>query len=345
MNSPQKIFDGRALYADGTTLWCSRGNIFFGINDAGERITRKYSVGGVMERLLSHSKLIRQGLRLGIHHLIPLKNGTFLVSLKKRILILSASGECLHEFSGYQGNKPAHRGICVTPDGAIFLGEYTINLNHRNETRLFRSSDGGKRFECILAFPRTIRHIHFIQYDVYDHCLWLGTGDLDEECKLMRSDDNGDTWQQIGGGNQNWRTVGIVPNPEALYWGTDAGSVAEPNYLIRMPRSSGKLEILSELEGPCHGNSKLKDESVVFSSGVEGGENEKDNRAHLKIFNQRKITELTSMEKNHWPLKVQFGVMRFPMGLETQNDVIFTSYALKNGMESVFRISMEGGIA
>ena len=43
-----------------------------------------------------------------------------------------------------------------------------------------------------LTLPReSVRHIHFVNYDHYEKCLWLGTGDEDFECKLYRSIDNG----------------------------------------------------------------------------------------------------------------------------------------------------------
>jgi hypothetical protein len=54
----------------------------------------------------------------------------------------------------------------------------------------------------------------------------LGTGDADPECRLLRSTDRGESWETVGSGSQLWRAVGITFRPDAVFWGTDAGSDA-----------------------------------------------------------------------------------------------------------------------
>jgi len=333
----RKICHGRALFVQENKIWLAQGLDFFAINAVGERVSPKYSVGKFTDRFFSSIRLSRQLLRLGIHHLLPLNNGGFLVVLKKKTLTLDQEGNVISIFSGYRGNKPGHRGVCMTPDGTIFFGEYTININNDNPTSLYRSTDNGLSFQNILTFAKNeVRHIHFIQWDQFENCLWMGTGDKDHECRLMRSDDNGDTWQIIGAGSQLWRAVGISFTADAIYWGTDAGSVSDPNYIMKMDRNTWRLTKIQEVQGPCHGNGVLADGTVYVSTGVEGGENEQDRCAHLwQIQPYDRVQEVYEMKKDIFPLIVQYGVMRFPNGTENMNCIIFTTMGLKKFGEAV----------
>lgn len=332
----RKIFNGRALYVTAEMIWVAKGLVFYGIDYTGKRITPKYSVGNSIEKIVGAFRLSRQLLRIGIHHILPLADGNILVTLKKRTLIVNRKGDVKNTFSGYNGNKPGHRGICITPTGSIFFGEYTLNMNRENNTRLFRSTDNGESFHCILTFPKEeVRHIHFVQWDQYDHCLWLGTGDEDRECKLMRSADDGDTWNLVGEGSQLWRAVGISCTQGSIYWGTDAGSVPDPNFIIKMDRTNCQIEKVLEVEGPCHGNAVMENGTVLVSTGIEGGKNEKDKLAHMRKIQNGSIEEIINMKKDRYPLILQYGVMRFPSGLEFTNKMVFTSYGLKQYGESV----------
>ena len=333
----RKLCNGRALYVDDTVVWCARGMHFYSIDLNDRRKSKKIWTGSLFEKLLGSIRVTRQLLRIGIHHLIPLCDGSFFVVLKKRSLLLDKDGNVISVFKDYTGNKPGHRGVCRTPDGHIFFAEYSLNNNRKNDSHLFRSSDNGKSFNKILTFKGTeIRHFHFIQYDKYDKSLWLGTGDEDYECKLLRSKNNGDTWETIGEGSQLWRAIGISFTEDAVYWGTDAGSVPDPNYIVRMDRKSGEINKIKQVEGPCHGNASLIDGTVYVSTGVEGGENEQDHFARLYSVRGNHIELLFKEEKDIFPLLLQYGVIRLPQGMESTTRIIFTSYGLKNLGEAVF---------
>lgn len=332
-----KICNGRALYIEQDKIWTAKGLAFYAVDHHGRRITKKYAVGSLFEKMIGAFRLSRQLLRVGIHHLLPLKDGSFLITLKKKTVIVASSGAILTTFSGYRGNKPAHRGVCITPDGTIFFGEYTLNPKRDHNTTLFRSTDNGRTFQAIVTFPENeVRHIHFVQWDKYENCLWMGTGDEDHECKLMRSFDNGDNWETVGSGSQLWRAVGLSCAPDAIYWGTDAGSVPDPNIFIRMSRASHQIEKLKEVQGPCHGNAVLSDGTVYISTGVEGGENEADRFAHLwERRSSGEIKEILKLKKDIWPLILQYGVMRFPSGMEETNTAVCTMYGLSKASECV----------
>lgn len=331
------ILNGRALYTEKDRIWVAKGMTFYAIDYNGKRVTPKYSVGGIKEKLIGAFRFSRQLLRQGLHHLVPLSNGDVFVTAKKISYVVDKNGKIKYTFSGYKGNKPGHQGVCVTPDDTIFFGEYTLNMKRENDTKLYRSVNGGKTFENVLTLPKEqVRHIHFVKYDPYEKCLWLGTGDENYECKLLKSTDNGDTWECVGEGNQDWRAIGICFDENQLTWGTDAGSVPDQNHIVRMDRKTRQIEIIENAEGPCHGCGSFCDGRVFISTGVEGGENEQDNFARLKQIEGDNSCELLKMKKDMLPLILQYGVIRFPLGTENTNKVVFTTMGLKNGGEKVY---------
>ncbi len=332
----KRLTHGRALYVEQDRIWIARGMSFFAVDYNGKRVTARYSAGTTLQKLLSLCFISRQMLREGYHHMQVLNDQSILVTARKKTYIFNRDGTIRNTFTGYLGNKPASQGICVTPDGTIFFGEYTVNVQHTNDTHLYRSTDKGKSFQIILTFPKTIRHIHFIKYDPYEKCLWLGTGDADNEAKLMRSDDNGDTWTTVGEGSQQWRAIGVCFTEDKLVWGTDAGSVPDQNHINAMDRKTHEMHPVCEVEGPCHGCASFSDGRIMISTGVEGGENEKDRYARLKEVKGGTVTDHFKLKKSPFPYIMQYGVMRFPAGTENTNRVVFTAMGLNKGLETVY---------
>ena len=333
----KKVIHGRALYTEEQRIWIAQGMTFFAIDYQGNKVTKKYRVGTVKEKLIGTFRLPRQLLRQGLHHLVPLPNGDIFVTAKKTSYVVSKEGIVKNTFAGYLGNKPGHQGVCVTPDGMIFFGEYTLNMKRENDTHLYRSVDGGITFQVVLTLKKNdVRHIHFVKYDPYEKCIWLGTGDENRENKLMRSYDNGETWETVGEGSQDWRAIGVCFDKDYLTWGTDAGSVPDQNHIIRMDRETNKISIIANAEGPCHGCGSFKDGRIFISTGVEGGENEKDRHARLKTIVSGKEKDVMKYKKDIFPLILQYGVIRFPLGTENTDRVVYTTYGLVRNGEHVY---------
>ncbi len=333
----KKISSGRALYTEQNRIWIAKGMTFYAVNFDGKRVTPKYTIGSFKERVIGTLRLSRQLLRQGIHHLLPLSNGDVFVVAKRIAYLVSKDGKVKSTFTGFLGNKPGHQGVCITPDGTIFFGEYTLNMKRDKDTHLYRSLDGGMTFEKILTLSKNkVRHIHFVKYDPYENCIWLGTGDDDYENLLMRSFDNGENWETVGGGSQDWRAIGVCFDSEHLVWGTDAGSVPDQNHIVQMDRKTHQLKILDNAEGPCHGCGSFLNGRVFISTGVEGGENEKDRLARLKAIDGAEVKTLLTIKKDIFPLILQYGVMRFPLGTENTDKVVFTTMGLKGNGENIY---------
>ena len=291
------------------------------------------------ERVLSRWRLTRQALRLGILNAQLCDDDTILAVAKGRIMRSVSMDGCLETCHVLRpGMKPCFNGIAVLPSGVCFCGEYLLNHQRTQVVALLRSKEKSHSFERIFEFsPGRVRHIHFVQWDSYDNCLWMGTGDRDEECLLMRTFDLGKSWEIIGQGSQLWRATGLVFTKDCLYWAMDAGrdTGTTPSFIVRMDRNTGRTVQLVELQGPCHSCGQLKDGTLLFSTGIEGGVNEKHTCAHIWASRDGEHWEdLAYWQKDAWPLRIQYGIIRFPHGLEKSSVLHFTTLGLKGCAET-----------
>ena len=345
----KKLMNGRALYQEPEKIWVAKGRRFFAVDSTGKKVSRVFTVpGGLKERLMTCGRILTQGTRNDIRILLPLKNGNILIAAKRKVVVFSAQGEVLNIWSDFQGNKPGHQGACVTPDGTVFFTEYLLNPQRDHAIRLWRSLDHGMTWHVVKEFaPGDIRHLHFVKWDVYARCLWMGTGDYGEngaENRLYQSKDNGETWRLVGQYSQDWRAIGVCFTKDYLYWGTDAGSCPDTVHFVRMDRQTETLEILDDMEGPCHGCGSYADGRAFFSTGVEGGENEKDNIARMKMLGaDGKLQTVWECKKDCLPLIIQYGVMRFPLGTDNCTRACFTTMGLAHGHGEAIMLEQKEG--
>ncbi|RXK88052.1 hypothetical protein EST62_04965 [Chlorobaculum sp. 24CR] len=334
----RKIKRARVLYVDREQVLVAHGlRLVMYENGEKKRVVAKLSAS-FTERLFSIFTFTRLGLRMGIHAAQPLCDGRILVVLKRRFVLIDQDGSSRVVDRVHRGNKPASKALCQIPDGTVLYGEYFLNKNREIPVALYRTENPVLGFRKIFEFSAgEVRHIHFVQWDPFEACLWMGTGDADAECNLFKSTDTGESWSRIGGGSQDWRAVGVIFTTGALFWGTDAGSDADltPNYIIRFDRITHELSKIQRIQGPCHGSGVLSDGTMFISTGVEGGKNELDASAHLWASRDGyKWREVYARPKKKWPHIVQFGVMRIPPGTETTDALHFNALALRGAAET-----------
>lgn len=79
-----------------------------------------------------------------------------------------------------------------------------------------------------------IGHWHTCEYDPYNGD-WVATsGDFDLHCRIIVSEDGGETWTEKASGHQKYRPLGIVFLKNGAWYGTDSSH----HYLYFIPRSS-----------------------------------------------------------------------------------------------------------
>jgi hypothetical protein len=66
------------------------------------------------------------------------------------------------------------------------------------------------------------RHVHATIVDQYTGDLWVNTGDTDDGCRWLHSNDNGSNFRLIGEGTQEWRSLSIWFTTDNIYWNMDS---------------------------------------------------------------------------------------------------------------------------
>ncbi len=323
---PQKAFAGReAHWICGNQVLASQGyELVTGDLQQGVWRPAGKAPASLKDRCLSSVSLVSRALRLGIHHAVPLKSGAIVAVVNGRILRSEAPGQDFQTVHRFRlGRKPARRGITAISDGRVFYGEYVTQVARVHPICIYESEDEGRTYHEVYRFEAPqIRHLHFIQEDPYESGLWVGTGDLGDECRMLRSLDGCRSFEMIGMGGQGWRAVSVIFRPDAVYWGTDAGCDAgtERNHIYRWDRASRDVERVLDVQGPVHGSAETADGTMLISTGVEGGVNEQDRQAHLWASRDgRNWQEVTRWKKDIWPFRVQYGVIHFAQGQETSH--------------------------
>jgi len=205
-------------------------------------------------------------------------------------------------------------GLLTTVDGKVFFGEYFRNTE-RGPVKIFRSYNNGQDWDIALEFaPGIIRHVHALQSDPYTGRLWICTGDKDNESFIGWSDDDFKSIARIGEGNQIWRSCQLVFTEDAVYWGTDTGSI-ELAGIYRWDRKIKETKQLITSAGAILYGTKLLGGTIVFSTDREGFPNERDMRTRLFVINQNQ--DIFEFELGTWyiykkGIRYSFAMTRMP---------------------------------
>jgi hypothetical protein len=153
--------------------------------------------------------------RDGFHALAVLPSGTIIGAIPGSIVTLRpGESEFRQTYAITRGTRPLH--ITPTPGGAVYWGEYFDNAQ-RDEVHIYASADAGSTWSIAYTFPKgAIRHVHNIVHDPLGDCLWILTGDYDDECRILRASCDFSHMETYMQGNQQTRAVAAVPTEDAL---------------------------------------------------------------------------------------------------------------------------------
>lgn len=225
-------------------------------------------------------RIIRSGLtrwirrNIGIHNLVVLKSGTLLIQYDGIYRCGANDREAVLVFNFRKNGVigPLKNGL-ITDDltGLAYFGEYRIT--RPSAVRIFRGSDDGRKWEECYRFSLSqIRHVHSIIPDPYRHLLWICTGDNNSENGLFFTADDFKSVYRLGGGNQSWRMVSLIPTEDALYWGSDAGKDAPPdqgNYIYKWDFHTESKIRLARIDKPAYFSMRLADGRMVIAVTYE----------------------------------------------------------------------------
>jgi hypothetical protein len=320
---------------DGEEIWASSNYTLYRNKDGETSFNKVIDLRApLVMRVLGKSRLFTRALRLGVRSLRKLRSGTILVVANRKLLRLKGSKlEVVCSFR--KGLGPLREGWCEDDEGSCYLAEYFLNNKRNSVSDLLKSSDDGQSWRVIRSLDN-IRHIHCVQYDPFGKRIWLGTGDREDESSISFSEDRGESWNEIGSGDQMFRAVSLLFTEDYVYWGTDAPT--RQNYIYRYGRDGGQIERLTAVDGPVHYSTILGNGIKLFATAAEGnseGKNpEWDRKAHVWASQDGTHWEdIASWEKDFWPYILGFGMVLFAHG-ECRNNLYITTESLR-GVDGV----------
>jgi hypothetical protein len=209
-----------------------------------------------------------------------------------------------------RGTRPLH--IAAVPSGQVYWGEYFDN-RERAEVHIYASTDRGSTWHVAYTFAAgSIRHVHNIVYDRWSDCLWILTGDVGAECKVLRASCDLRSVETVLSGNQQARAVAAIPSKCGLYFSTDTPS--EKNHIYRLDRA-GVVERIGDLASSSIYGCRVG-EAMFFSTMVEPSS--VNTGRTVEIAGSRDGTNwqvLADWTKDSWPTRYfQYGNAMLPDG-------------------------------
>jgi len=215
-------------------------------------------------KLTSASRLGFRLVRDGFHALAVLPSGEIIAALPGAIASLCPGEKEFRVTHALQrGTRPL--SITAAPDGRVYWGEYFDNPE-RDAVHIYGSEDRGASWRVVHSFEKkSIRHVHNIIYDRWADCFWVLTGDVAEECRVLRVSRDWRKVETLLRGNQQTRAVAAVPREDGLYFASD--TPLEQNYIYKLDRR-GSLARLSEIHASVLCGCAVGD-AVFFTTMVE----------------------------------------------------------------------------
>jgi hypothetical protein len=153
----------------------------------------------------------------------------------------------------------------------------------------------------VYTFPRgAVRHVHNIVYDPFRRGCWVTTGDSDSESMILFTADGFRTLTKVFAGEQQYRTVSVIPSADALLTATD--TPFEQNCILRLFPESGRREKVQEVSGSVFGMTKVG-RFYVASVAVEPSRVNVSNIARLLISSDgTRWAQLYGQAKDRWQM-------------------------------------------
>ncbi|HEV2698633.1 MAG TPA: hypothetical protein VGU90_11620 [Terriglobales bacterium] len=278
-------------------------------------------------QLTSRSALSFRLVRDGFHALAITPQGNLVAAVSGAMATLRR-GETEFRITHrlQRGSRPLH--IASTPAGQVFWGEYFDNPN-RDAVHIYASQDGGLTWDIAYTFAAgSIRHVHNVIYDDWQHCLWIFTGDYGHECRILRASLDFRSVEELLSGNQQTRAVAALIAESGIYFASD--TPLEQNHIYFLARS-GRIQRLTPIPSSSIYACTNRN-GMFFSTMVEPS---LFNRSRVVALfgssNSENWNLLTEWEKDRWPMKFfQYGNAFLPDGHNHTDLLAVTTIAVNN---------------
>jgi hypothetical protein len=334
---------------DGAT-WLSRGPSIY---RAPELEARPVAVAEVpapaWKRLVGMSRLARRLLRMSCYNVVPLGDDRLFVAFDTSLLLYQ--GGRWSAVNGLARPFRVLRGCCaLTPEGDLYLGEYFPNNERKEPVNIYRLAAGVTRAEIVWTFaPGEVRHVHGVHRDPIDDALWVLTGDLPSECRIMRTRERFRTLDTIGFGDESWRAIYPVFTDNAIHYATDSEFAA--NHIYYLERRALERAVVTEIDGPSYYGAQVAGHAV-FATTVEMCPSQKAPLAVIwSVDHNRRAEPLAAYRKDLLAIKpmiplFQAGIVQFAAGPggASRHAAPFTGSGLTGLNGRMFMLSDEAGL-
>jgi hypothetical protein len=151
-------------------------------------------------------------------------------------------------------------------------------------------------------------------------------GDRDHESRILFSSDQGNSFQKVGSGSQEWRVVSLQFTKDAVFWGTDVPD--ENNRLFRWSRINGNRKELLSVRNPFYYSSQDGNGNMYFSTAAGKPE-----------FGGEKFAELWKITASNPPERL----IRLPRGkLDYSGMIVFAQGKAPKGWVAFSPMNIEG---
>lgn len=287
------------------------------------------------KKAASNFRLAQRVLRFMTTNIIPLPNGDLFVTFDKSVgIVRRGKFEPLKNFA--RPCRVLRRACAVDAKGDVYFGEYIFN-KERGEIRIYRYRHETENLEIARAFPPgAVRHIHGLYYDRFTDSIFCLTGDLENECRIIRSFDGFQTIETVGQGDETWRAVSVLFQKDSFFYGMDAEYRA--NHIYKVDRASLERKSLGEVSGTVFYSNQLG-EDLFFTTTAENAPSQTENVAALWHVDAREnLQELISFKKDRWhPLLFMFGTIHFPYANRLAGELYFQLVGVKKDNQT-FRV-------
>jgi hypothetical protein len=263
--------------------------------------------------------------RDGFHALACLQSGVLIAAVPGAIATLrpgEAEFRVTHRVR--RGTRPLN--VADSPGGRALWGEYFDNP-HRDEVHIYGSIDDGESWQIVQTFPRgSIRHVHNIVHDPWARCFWVLTGDIGDECRIIRMSEDWKSLEPVRSGDQQARAVALVPTAEGLFFASD--TPLEKNHIYKMDRN-GHLTVEADVAGSvlcgcCVGN------SIFFSTMAEPSRVNSEREVLLYGRTGPGAWQIVRRwKKDRWPMRwFQYGNAFLPTGINPTDILAVSTVAV-----------------
>lgn len=233
-------------------------------------IFRLFSRLRIFERLLRTE--VKTAVQLNDSNIIFTRGGAlYRVNIQTKELV------CEHHFRKDM-NNPYYltkiEGVKGFEDSVVY-GEYVGRSTERFAVSIYQRELKVDTWEKVFTFlPGQVRHVHGIIPDTSSGCVYVLTGDTDEESAIWVTKDNFKTLEPILINNQRYRSVFLFPigNNEFVY-ATD--TALQQNYIYHGLQNSDTREWqviqIKDIDGSCL-SASCDNNNIYFSTTVENDE-------------------------------------------------------------------------